>query len=412
MHIGTIHFYNRSFPPEIRLEKESRALIKAGHRITVLTQKIHETEAENEKYEEGFDIVRAQIKRSGLAAWILSKFTFVNKEYIAAVHKFIKEYKPDVLHVHEFNQVPTVLKVAEKYNIPVVADLHENMPAALIAFRSKYPLIKKIPHAILYNYYVWRYYQARCLPRCAGILTVVPEATDVLVSLGVPNEKIIDICNAEDETTFKMNSEQADSEIVNKYRKFWVAGYVGGVSPERGLDTVIKALPYVRKKIPNFRLVIVGAQGDQSNQVHSWASKSNVEDMVEVVEWQPFNKVNSYVMASRICLVPHSDFEHTQTTVPHKLFQYMICSKPVLTSDCKPLQRIVKDARAGVVFKADDEKDLSEKLIYMYNNPADLKEMGLNGKIAALGKYAWRNESEKLVKFYASISMELNRMSL
>ena len=51
MHIGTIHFYNRSFPPEIRLEKESRALIKEGHNITVLTQKMLASELEYEQYE-------------------------------------------------------------------------------------------------------------------------------------------------------------------------------------------------------------------------------------------------------------------------------------------------------------------------------------------------------------------------
>lgn len=403
MHIGTIHFYNRSFPPEIRLEKESRALIKAGHKVTVLTQKIYEEEAEYERYEEGFEIVRVQIKRPGLPSWILSKFTFFNSEYVAALHKFIKEYKPDVLHVHEFNQVPTVLRVAKKYNIAVVADLHENMPAALVAFRSKYPLIKKIPHSILYNYYVWRYYQSRYLPKCAGVLVVVPEAADVLVSLGVPKEKIIDICNSEDETTFKMDLKQADKNIIDKYVNCWMASYVGGVAPERGLDTVIRSLPYVRNKIPNFKFVVVGSQGKQSKQIYSWASKYNVEDMIEVINWQPFNKVNSYVIASQVCLVPHNEFEHTHTTVPHKLFQYMICSKPVLVSDCRTLKRIINDTKAGVVFEADNERDLADKLIYMYENSNVIKKMGLNGKTAALGKYAWRNEARKLVDFYAGV---------
>ena len=49
---------------------------------------------------------------------------------------------------------------------------------------------------------------------------------------------------------------------------------------------------------------------------------------------------------------PHEDFEHTQTTVPHKLFQYMMGRKTVLVSDCAPLKRIIGDNEAGYVFKA------------------------------------------------------------
>ncbi len=404
MHIGTIHFYNRSFPPEIRLEKESRALIKEGHKITVLTQKMLASELEYEQYEKNFNIFRAQIRKPGLLSWIISKFTFFNKEYVSALRHFIEEYKPDVLHVHDFNQVPTALKIAKQYDIPVVADLHENMPAALLAFRSKYAPIKKILHSILYNYYVWRYQQARFLPQCAGILVVVPEAADVLISLGVPREKIIAICNTEDETTFKIKPEQSDQSIINKYKNYWTISYVGGLSAERGLDTVIKALPFARDNIPNLKLLVVGSQGKQSEEIYSWASRVSVDDIVDVVGWQPFSMVNSYVMASKICLVPHNEFEHTHTTVPHKLFQYMICAKPVLVSSCRPLRRIVEDAQSGVVFRANNAKDLADKLVYMYENPAALKEMGFNGKAAALDKYAWRNEAKKLVEFYAGLS--------
>ena len=71
MHIGKIHFYNRSFPPEIRLEKESRALIKEGHKITVLTQKMLASELEYEQYEKNFNIFRAKIRRPGIIKWII-----------------------------------------------------------------------------------------------------------------------------------------------------------------------------------------------------------------------------------------------------------------------------------------------------------------------------------------------------
>ena len=68
MNIGTIHFYDRSFPPEIRLEKQSRALIQSGYKVTVLTQKMREDEPSDEEFEPNFFVKRVGIKRSNIIA--------------------------------------------------------------------------------------------------------------------------------------------------------------------------------------------------------------------------------------------------------------------------------------------------------------------------------------------------------
>lgn len=409
MHIGSVHFYNRSFPPDIRIEKESRALIQAGHKVTVLTQKLLDEEAEYEEVEPNFTIRRVIIKKSNIFSWVFSKITLLNKVYESPIHKFINEYKPDVLHVNDFNPVPTVLKIAKDYKIPVVADLHENLPAFYMAYRSAFPFYKKWVHSVLYNYYLWRWHESRYLPQCAGVLVVVPEATDVLRLLGINSKKIIVVSNTEDETTIEITPEKTDSRIMETYKDRWMVSYIGGIAPHRGIDTAIKALFYLKNRIPNFKLVIVGAKEDQEKKILTFAVSLDVKYLVQIVSWQPFEKVNSYIMASRVCLVPHDDFEHTHTTLPHKLFQYMICSRPVLVSSCRPLKRVIEDTQAGVVFKASDPRNLADKLVYMYKNPDKLKIMGNNGRKAALGKYAWRHDAKKLLDFYSTLSEELKK---
>jgi glycosyltransferase involved in cell wall biosynthesis len=116
--------------------------------------------------------------------------------------------------------------------------------------------------------------------------------------------------------------------------------------------------------------------------------------------------VNSYVFASQVCLVPHNNFEHTQTTVPHKLFQYMICEKPVLVSDCRPLARIVRETDTGYIFKANDFNDFATKLIYIYNHPKEAQQKGRNGKKVALETYAWRHDANNLLMMYAELEKQ------
>jgi len=407
MHIGMIHLINRSFPPDIRIEKEAKALAAAGHKVTVLAKRIPADALPYEQFITNYFVKRVEIKTPHFFSKYLTFFTLFHRECISSLKEFITKDRPDFLHVHDFDFVPTVVKVAREFQIPVVADLHENMPAAHVAYRSSLPQANKWANAILTNYHLWKWHEAQILPQCARVIVVVPEAVERLQNYGIPDNKLVVVSNTEDETTFQINPKQSDPAILDRYKDHWVISYIGGIGPHRGLDTVIQSLPYIGNEIPNLKLVIVGARSEQQKQIASEAQSLGVDHLIETIGWQPFEKVNSYVQASQVCLVPHNDFEHTQTTVPHKLFQYMICKKPVLVSNCRPLKRIVDDAGAGLVFRANDAKDLADKLKVMHSDPEKLQQMGLQGHKVALGKYSWRHDGAKLVDMYETLVKEL-----
>jgi len=119
-----------------------------------------------------------------------------------------------------------------------------------------------------------------------------------------------------------------------------------------------------------------------------------------VLRWVPFEKVSSYFSISAVCLVPHNDFEHTQTTVPYKLFQSMISGKPVVVSDVRPLKRIVDETGAGLVFNAGDPSSLAAVLVELYQKPELADRLGRNGYSAAQGLYSWRHDAERLIRLY------------
>jgi glycosyltransferase involved in cell wall biosynthesis len=407
MHIGIVHLYDKSFPPDIRIEKEIVALAKAGHRVTILARKTKSKEKEIEEYDNRIIIKRVMIERLGKCQDILSRFSLLFRNCFSKIRNFIEYDKPDALHVHDFGLVPTVLKIAAEYRLPLIADLHENMPAALVASRYNDPIIKRFIRSISLNYYVWRWHEAQSLKKCYKIIVVVQEAAKRLLDYGIKKNKIIVVSNTEDETTFETNKDIIDEEILNKYRKNWVVSYIGGLGPHRGIDTALESIALIGKNIPALKVLIVGAKKSQMQQLLEKTKNLGINSVVEIIEWQPFDKVKSYIIASKVCLVPHNNFEHTHTTVPHKLFQYMICKKPVLVSDCRPLKRIVDDTKAGVVFKANNSQDCAKKLIYMYQSPELLVKMGENGKNAALGRYAWRHDAARLIKMYAELEHKI-----
>ncbi len=78
----------------------------------------------------------------------------------------------------------------------------------------------------------------------------------------------------------------------------------------------------------------------------------------------------------------------------------MICSKPVLVSSCRPLERIINETRSGLVFEANNSGSFARQLLYMHQHPDQLNEMGVNGHKAAMGPYAWRHDVARLVEMY------------
>jgi len=193
-----------------------------------------------------------------------------------------------------------------------------------------------------------------------------------------------------------LSSIPLDKELIEKHKDSFIISYVGGFGPHRGLDTVIRAMILVIKEAPEARLFLVGGKRNEE-KLKDLTKKLNLQSKVIFTGWQPAEKLATYIFLSSICLVPHYKSSFTDSTIPHKLFQYMLMKKPVVVSSCKPLERIVNETNAGLVFRAGDPQDLAEKIIQIYKNP---NNYGENGYQAVIKKYNWENSAQKLINIY------------
>lgn len=393
---------DKGFPPDIRVEKEAKALIQGGFEVFLLCEKSGSNQKDFETLDYGLHVSRFAYYRDKLANFF-EKVTMQYRGYHHAISHFIENFRLDAIHIHDFDMVPTGLRVARKYHLPIVADLHENLPAAFVAYRSDADAFDWLYSHATRNYLLMRWHEKRALKGCDRIIVVVPEAFKRMVNeYGIAREKIEVVSNTEDETT--SDASAIDEEIVRRYQGQWPILYIGGIGPHRGIDTAIRAAVFAGRKIPGFKLLLVGLRHDKDrSQIKKLVRKTQTEKYVELTDWVPSAKVNSFIAASRACLVPHNDFEHTHTTVPHKLFQYMMLKKPVVVSSCRPLKRIVEETESGMVFSVNRPEDMARCLVHLHENPSDAAVMGENGYRSAAGKYSWKNDSSRLVGLYKNL---------
>src|SRR5262249_23622766 len=118
--------------------------------------------------------------------------------------------------------------------------------------------------------------------------------------------------------------------------------YLGLLEWPRGIETAIRAIASVRNRIPGVLLLIIGS-GRHEREFRSLVEQLDLQRHVRFLGWLPYADGIRAIDASDIGLVPHHTTESWNSTIPNKLFDYMSMGKPVIASNARPVERIVRE---------------------------------------------------------------------
>lgn len=387
----------RTYPPDIRIDKEARALVAAGHEIILLCQ----ADAGLSPLERIGDVTVVRHPGRRRSVWgrgqaLMYALTGFDLHWGASLSAFIRHWRPHVLHIHDLYLVGTAERVAGRWSVPVVADLHENYPASLQVWLHEPSALQRLTN----HYGLWQGREQRWVRRADHTIVVVEEArARLLEATRLPPDRITVVSNTEDPTQFLALPVLHD--VIAPYQNRFLVTYAGGFGPHRGLEVLIDAVATARDEIPDILLALVG-DGPSRDRLEARASAAGCAGNVLFTGWVGMAEVRTWIEGSAICVVPHNASDHTNSTVPHKLFQYMAAGRPVVVSSCLPLARIVRETGAGLVFEAGNAADLARCLLAL--RPAELRtEMAAAGQKAVAGPYAWSTDASRLTAVYGQL---------
>jgi glycosyltransferase involved in cell wall biosynthesis len=125
---------------------------------------------------------------------------------------------------------------------------------------------------------------------------------------------------------------------------------------------------------------------------------------VELIGHKPHNEVPKYIVASDIGIALfHPTKRMIKTSYPIKLFEYMICGKPVIVSDLPAMKKVIDEAKCGLFVNPMDIDDVSKTMVYAAEHPAELSAMGRRAKKAINTKYNWEKMGKVLVDVYQKV---------
>ena len=379
------------FPPDQRVENEAEALINAGFEVHLacFTRKhLPERDMHHSVVIHRRKISSFYYKSLALLPEIKIAFRF----WEPFLTQLIRQHVFEVLHIHDLPLAELGFRLKRKFGIKYILDLHENWP--VLQQISEHT--QRFPGRFFFSFSAWLKYERQAVENADRVVTVVDEMKQRIVSMGVDASKIEVVqntINIPEDLPFTKHTANVQDDII--------LFYGGGVTYHRGLQIVLKALAGLPSS-SRIKFHIVGS-GRYLPALKQLARDLSIENRIVFLGQKSQKELYVELAKSDIALIPHLKTNHTDHTIPHKLFQYMYYEKPIIATDCLPIQRIINETNAGVIYKHDDPVILTKVLQDIEKEKDMLKTQYSAGKKWVLEKYNWQNDARKLIGLYKDL---------
>lgn len=208
--------------------------------------------------------------------------------------------------------------------------------------------------------------------------------------LGIPDEKGVLVPNAADTRLFR---SLAGHELRSRLGldNGFVLGYVGVLREWVDLKPVFAAVRKLIERYPDLRLLIVGEEGRLAAN-KELAKKYGLDQKAIFAGTVPWAKVPEYIACMDICLLPFHPGPVSDGALPLKLFEYMACQKPVISTRLPGVAEIMGDR----VLYASDEEEYAQAIISLRNDRHLREEMGKAGRAFVGENFEWSKSAEEL----------------
>ena len=290
-----------------------------------------------------------------------------------------------IYHLHDPELIPCGI-LLRLFGKKVILDIHENIAEDLFdkpwIKRQKlvftiFTFFEKIACKMFYILLAERSYEKRYNNMCEHISTVQNFCdTDFFV----PFEK----------TEYK-NS-------LNLY-------YIGIILENRGILQILEALYLLKTEGIRADFHCVGElYSDLDKKIKSLKYYKEIESQIHFYGRLPLEE--GYKMAKNMdigmCLI--WPMKNSIESYPTKLFEYMRCGLPIITSNFPLYREVIEENNCGVCIDPLNALELKKVLIAMHMDVEKSELMAKNGKKTVFEKYDWKSQTPILSKVYDTLS--------
>ena len=376
----------RASRTDVRAIRSATALLEAGFAVSII-------DVESERLrpiEEDFHGIH--MKHLIIPSWCTSRrfeFLFFIKAIQACILSLIwlLKMRADIYHANEVTALPACYIAACLRRKPLIFEAYELPPAETsIAFWRQL-------HGLITRFLAW------VLPRCAGVITVsLPIAREIRQRYH--SSEVTLIRNTPGYRAVAKNDRLRRHLGLSPNVR--LALYQGGLQPNRGLDRLIRAAPFLASDIV---IVLMGkGMGTTQSELEALISCEEVADRVKILPPVSYEELLDWTASADIGLnvLPPEYSLSIRWCLPNKLFEYLMAGLPVLTSELDAVVEVIKTYDVGRIVSSLSPEDVASAINTMLADRSALTRMHGNA-LKAAQDCCWEKDSQQLINLYQKI---------
>ena len=200
--------------------------------------------------------------------------------------------------------------------------------------------------------------------------------------IGIPNSKLHVLANACPDPLAEAHPTPIASTDA--------ALYLGRISTEKGVDTLIDAWSGIKSKL------LIAGSGPEEITMHSRASKN---DRIRFLGQINPLLARRYLLEANFLVFPSRWAEPFGLSI----IEAMAAGKPVIASDIGGPKEIIKNGVNGLLVRPNDPDALREAIVYLKDNPNRQREIGEKARQSYLENYSPSNHGRQLEELYRTL---------
>jgi glycosyltransferase involved in cell wall biosynthesis len=274
----------------------------------------------------------------------------------------IVDLEPDILYIHDRHGLPAAVTAKRilanrGYHMMWIYDAHEWLPG--IDFQG--PKV----HGI-----AWVAAEAATIGDADSVITVSDEMAIKLRQRHTLKDLPSVVLNAPISTDLPPVDQNRSSvrENCGLDQDTDLLVYVGLISPQRGLETVLHSL----RTIPDVHLALIApAAPKRREELIGLAMELGVGERLHILDYVPQQSVSAYISSATVGLSPLISIPNHQESLGTKIREYLHAGLPIVGSDVKTMARFLEESRVGTTFRAEDPQDCARAIKQVLANRND-----------------------------------------
>lgn len=360
-----VHSY---YPDDPRVRREAQALHEAGYQVDIVCLR----DGGERAYEivNGIRTYRLPVKRhrgKGFIAYLAEYLAF----FLYAILKVTGLFIQNRYRVIQIHTIPDFLAfcafVPRLLGSSIILDMHEVMPEF---FSYRYQLRER--HLLIR---LLTLIERIAIRFAHQVITVSDTLKKILITRGVPPDKITVLMNVADDKIFPTETAINRLSKPSQHNRFTMA-YHGLLSDVYDLEVVFRALGLLKDKIPHVQFLVIG-RGPRGKYYQNLVRRLGLGGIVSFLDHLPQERIPQTLEQVDLGVVPLKDVIFTHIAFPTKFVEYVALGIPTVIARRQTIEHYF-NSDCVAFFEPDDGEGLAEIILGLYRAPENRYQLARN----------------------------------